>query len=258
VPSSHPTQLRQGPDDDGGRRMRTTEIDYQADGRRMVGYLAAPDGGARARGSVLICHEAFGRSATTNAKAEALAALGYVAFAVDYLGDGRVLDDFAALRPLLEGMRGDPALTRAIAQAGLDVLLAQPEADASRVAAIGYCFGGTMALELARGGADVKAVVGFHSGLATTSPAVAGNFHAKVLACIGADDAGIPPEQRAAFEDEMRTAGVDWQLHLYGGVVHSFTSPDAAAHGNPMLKYDAAADRRSWAAMLALFDDALA
>ena len=147
---------------------------------------------------------------------------------------------------------------RAIAGAALAVLAAQPETDAGRLAAIGYCFGGTTALELARSGADVKAVVGFHSGLATARPQDAKNIKAKVLVQLGADDPLIPPEQRAVFEAEMRAGGVDWRMNLYGGAEHSFTNPDASAFGRPGIKYDATTDRRSWRAMLDTFDEAFA
>ena len=124
--------------------------------------------------------------------------------------------------------------------------------DPDRLAAIGYCFGGTMSLELARSGAPLAAVVGFHSGLATPHPEDAANITGKVLVCIGADDPIIPPEQRLGFEDEMRAAGVDWQMHVYGGAVHSFTNPTADG-SNPAIRYDQHADERSWLAMQGLF-----
>ena len=115
-----------------------------------------------------------------------------------------------------------------------------------------------MALELARGGAALAAVVGFHGGLATSRPEDASAIRARVLACIGADDPTIPPEQRADFEREMTAGRVDWQLHVYGGVVHSFTNPDADLGGRPEVsRYDAAADARSWAAMRQLFAETL-
>ncbi len=132
----------------------------------------------------------------------------------------------------------------------------RPEVDQTRIAAIGFCFGGTMALELARSGAPVAGVVGFHSGLATAAPQDAQNIKGKILVCIGADDPGIPAEQRSAFEREMREGKVDWQMKLYGGVVHSFTDPEADGRGNPeRARYDARADRRSWAEMRAFFDE---
>ena len=111
------------------------------------------------------------------------------------------------------------------------MLKAQKEVDAERLAAIGYCFGGTTALEIGRAGADVKAIVGFHSGLVTVRPQDARNIKGKVLVCIGADDPIIPPEQRAAFETEMKAAGIDWRLQLYGGAGHSFTNPAADSRG---------------------------
>jgi dienelactone hydrolase len=148
----------------------------------------------------------------------------------------------------------NPEATRARARGGFDALVTRSEVDTARIAAIGYCFGGTMALELARSGAPLSAAIGFHSGLATARPQDARNIKGKVLACIGADDPGIPPEQRMAFEQEMRAAGVDWQMHLYGGVVHSFTNPAADKLGQPdFARYDAGADARSWSAMMALF-----
>ena len=117
-----------------------------------------------------------------------------------------------------------------------------------------------MSLELARSGADLKAVVGFHSGLATSAPKTeAGTIKPRILVCIGADDPMIPPEQRAAFEAEMREAGVDWQMHLYGNTVHSFTNPEAARRGMPeAIRYGAEADARSWASLQELFSETLA
>lgn len=157
--------------------------------------------------------------------------------------------------PMIE----NPAGTRARAQGSLDALLAQPEVDRAKIAAIGYCFGGTMALELARAGAAIAAVAGFHSGLVTARAEDARNIRGKVLVCIGADDPGIPPDQRATFEQEMCDGGVDWRVHLYGGVVHSFTNTEAAKLGRPeFARYDAGADARSWSEMIALFDEVFA
>jgi dienelactone hydrolase len=149
--------------------------------------------------------------------------------------------------------REDPQRARAIATAGLDVLRGEARTDADRLAAIGYCFGGTLSLELARGGADLKAVVGFHSGLAPTRPDDARNIRGKVLMLIGADDPIVDNAQRRDFEEEMRDAGVDWQLHVYGGAVHSFTNPRASGANLPGIAYDERTDRRSWQAMLDLF-----
>jgi dienelactone hydrolase len=229
------------------------DIEYVHDGVRMVGQLAVDDGRAGTRPAVLVSHDAMGISDHPKRTARRLAELGYVALAIDYHGGGTTLPP-DEIGPRLGALMGDAVKTRAVARAGLDALLASPYADASKAAAIGYCFGGTLSLELARGGADLAAVVGFHSGLATDHPQDAANITGKVLVCIGADDPIIPPEQRLAFEEEMRAAGVDWQLHLYGGAVHSFTNP-LADGSNPALRYDTVADERSWHSMLTLFGE---
>ncbi len=231
--------------------MRSTDIEYVHEGIRLVGRLVVDDDTPGRRPAVLIAHDAAGLGDHPRDTARRLAELGYVAFALDYHGDGALLPP-EQIGERLGQLVGDPDRIRALARAGLDVLLASEYTDPARVAAIGYCFGGTLSLELARSGAELSAVVGFHSGLATSRPEDAGNITGHVLVCIGADDPIIPPEQRADFEEEMRAAGVDWQMHLYGGAVHSFTNPSADG-SMPAIKYDEHADTRSWQAMLNLF-----
>lgn len=235
--------------------MKIEDIAYEADGVRMVGMLAVDEDRPGRRPGVLVCHEGGGLTEHAKRIARRLADLGYVAFALDYFGDGRPPADSAQIMPRIMAWRADPSGIRIRAAAALEVLKSQPQTDLSRLAAIGYCFGGTTSLELARAGADLKAVVGFHSGLATTRQQDAANITGKVLVAIGADDPIIPPEERLAFEREMTAAGVDWRLHLYGGASHSFTNPNAAAFGRAGFDYHAASDRRSWAAMLDLFDE---
>jgi dienelactone hydrolase len=235
--------------------MQGSDIEYVHNGRRYLGYMAVPDG-ADVRAGVLIAHEGFGLDDHAKQRATRLAELGYVAFALDYYGDGQPVPP-AEARERLAPLRSSPELARALAQAGLAVLLAEPRVDPKRIAAIGYCFGGTLMLELARGGADLKAIVGFHSGLATTQPGDAAAITAKVLVCIGADDPLIPPEQRADFEAEMRAGNVDWRMNLLGGAVHSFTNPNADQHRVDAIKYHAPSDRRSWNAMLDLFAETI-
>jgi dienelactone hydrolase len=230
--------------------VRTEQIEYEVDGTAMIGHLAVGDG-TGTRPGILVAHEGPGLDQHARDVADRLARLGYVAFALDYCGGGTPLPRdqlMGRLGPLM----GDPDRIRALAQAGLDVLLAQPEVDGSRIAAMGFCFGGTMALELARSGADVKATIGFHSGLGTARPDDAANIRGVVLVCIGTEDPIIPPDQRAAFEDEMRAGGVDWRMELYGGAAHSFTNPTASAANMPGVEYHEPSDRRSWASMLAL------
>jgi dienelactone hydrolase len=143
--------------------METKDIEYQADGMRAVGYLALPDGSDK-RPGVLVCHEGPGIDDHAKGRARRIAdELGYVAFALDYIGNGERLADLQQTMARLGPLMNDPLKTRAIGQAGLDILTSQERVDTGRLAAIGYCFGGTMSLELARGGAPLKAVVGFHS-----------------------------------------------------------------------------------------------
>jgi dienelactone hydrolase len=234
--------------------VRTNEIEYEVDGTTMIGHLAVDDGQSGARPAVLVCHEGPGLDEHAIGRADRLAEMGYVAFALDYHGGGKPLpmpEVMSRLGPLM----GDPLKIRQLGTGGLDVLLAQPETDRSQVAAIGFCFGGTMALELARGGADLKAVVGFHSGLATARPEDAKNITGSVLVCIGAEDPLIPPDQRRAFEEEMRAGGVDWRMNLYGGAAHSFTNPNASRMGMAGIEYHAPTDERSWRAMVDFFDE---
>ncbi len=235
--------------------MLTRNITYRADGLAMDAQLFFEPGPGRKPG-ILVYPEGHGLNQHALSRAERLAGMGYVALACDLHGERKLYKDISEARPTLTMLRNDVARTRARAQGGLDALRACPEVDPDKIAAIGFCFGGTMALELARGGAAIAGVVGFHSGLATAAPQDAKNIKAKILVCIGADDPAIPPEQRRAFEDEMRAGQVDWQMTLFGGVVHSFTNPDADKAGRPeMLRYDAAADARSWRQMSGLFDE---
>ena len=233
----------------------TRDISYEADGRTMVGTLALPDGTDR-RPGVLVCHEGPGLDDHARSRAVRLAEeLGYVAFALDYHGDGKPITDRAQMMARIGELRADPPRARATGTAGLDILRAEPRTDSDRLAAIGYCFGGTLSLELARGGADLKAVVGFHSGLSTVRPEDARNITGKVLALIGADDPIVNNDERRAFEEEMRAGGVDWQLVVYGGAVHSFTNQRASMVDIPGIAYHEPTDRRSWGAMLDLFGE---
>src|SRR5271170_426942 len=231
-----------------GAPMATTrDITYEADGRTMIGTLALPDNavGDDQRPGVLVCHEGPGLDDHARERAGRIAdELGYVAFALDYHGDGKPITDREQMMARIGELRSDPARAFAVGSAGLDILRAEPRCDPARLAAIGFCFGGTLSLELARGGADLKAVVGFHSGLSTVRPEDARNIGGKVLALIGADDPIVDNDERRSFEEEMRAGGVDWQLVAYGGAVHSFTNEQASMVDIPGIAYDEATDRR--------------
>ncbi len=239
--------------------MRRETLAYQADGLTMKSELFfEPNSGSRP--GVLVYPEAYGLNKHALERAERLASLGYVALACDLHGEAQVVEDLGVSIGMLGALYADPSKTRARAAGGLRALATRPEVDAARIGAIGFCFGGTMGLELARSGADIKAVVGFHSGLATVAPkSDAKAIKARVLVCIGGDDPFIPIDQRAGFEGEMRDAGVDWQVIVYGNTVHSFTNPAASNANRPgAVRYSAVADRRSWKAMQDLFVEAFA
>jgi dienelactone hydrolase len=233
--------------------VQTKVVEYRQGDAVLEGYLAWDDAVQGQRPGVLVVHEWTGLGDYAKARARKLAAMGYVAFAVDMYGKG--------IRPKTPEEAGaqagiykkDRALMRARMQAGLDVLRGDPMCDPKRVAAIGYCFGGTCVLELARSGPDIAGVVSFHGGLDTPTPTDAKNIKCKVLVLHGGDDPHVPRKDVAAFEDEMRAGGVDWQLVIYGGAVHSFTNPDAGNDKAKGVAYDANADRRSWEAMKGFF-----
>lgn len=235
--------------------MHTESISYNVAGTQYIGYLALEPAGSGRRPGVLICHEGFGLSPDIKDRAQRLAEIGYIAFAVDYIGGGQVLADLPAVMAKLGQLGSDVDHLRALGRAGLDVLLARPEVDPARVAATGYCFGGTFALELARSGAPLACVCGFHCGLETSRPDDARNIRGKVLVCIGSEDPLVTPQQRQAFEAEMRAAKVDWRLHLHGNAVHGFTNQGAGALGVSAVQYHAPTDERSWRAMRDLFDE---
>jgi dienelactone hydrolase len=231
--------------------MHSEDIEYAIDGVRYVGHMATPEGDD-VRPAVLVCHEGPGMTEHPRHRARRLAEeVGYVAFALDYWGDGAPLPPDEVM-PKLGALMADQATTRRRALAGLDLLLAHPRADPERVGAMGYCFGGTMSLELGRAGAEVHAIVGFHSGLANATPADAANISGKVLVCIGVDDPIIPASQRAAFEAEMNDADVDWQMILYSNAGHSFTN-QMADGSRPGFQYHEPSDLRSWRAMVDFF-----
>lgn len=234
--------------------MTGTKVAYTAEGIEFVGTLFTPAGSGPAPG-VLVAHESPGVTEHTLKAAERLAELGFVALATDYQGGGQVVTDPREMMRRFEWFMADPAHIRARMGAALEALKAQPRVDAARLAAVGYCYGGAAALELARGGADLKAVVGYHSTLTTVRPEDAANIKGAALVHIGADDPAVPAEQCAAFQQEMTKAGVDWRLMLYGRTGHSFTNPEAGTWGRPGFAYSAAADRRSWAATKDLFEE---
>jgi dienelactone hydrolase len=236
--------------------MQARDIDYRCDDINLRGYLALDENTDRKRPGVLVFHEGLGLGEFAMERARRLAELGYVALAADMFGDRRQASNLQQIATLVGGLRAEPEKLRARGRAALTTLAALPQVDADRLAAIGFCFGGSVVLELAREGADLKAVVSFHGVLATKMPAQPGRVKASVLVCTGVDDPLAPPEQLTDFENEMRAGGVkDWQIIAYGNTLHGFTNP--AADGSMMRTalYNEQADRRSWASMKSLFDE---
>jgi len=229
-------------------------VEYRQGDAVLEGTLAYDDATGSKRPAVLVVHEWKGPGQYTRERARQLAELGYIALAADIYGKGVRPATHEEAGQVSGIYRNDRALLRARVRAGLDVLVSHPLADPARVAAIGYCFGGTSVLELARSGADVKGVVSFHGGLGTSEPARPGQVKAKVLVLTGADDPHVKPEDVKALEEEMKAAGADCRVIAYPGAVHSFTVPEAGDDPSTGVAYNAEADRRSWDEMKAFFE----
>lgn len=225
----------------------TRLVDYRDGDLVFEGKLAWDDDIAGPRPGVLVAHTIRGRSQFEESKAELLAAMGYTGFAIDVYGKDAIGSEFDHCREMMESLRSERAvLQRRLLQA-VQALRDQAEVDASRIAAMGYCFGGLCALDIARTGEPLAGVVSFH-GLFDAPGNTAGNrIRARILALHGWDDPLATPEQAVAFGEELSSMGADWQLHCYGNVRHAFTNPAADA-SNGVTVYNDAADRRSWAA----------
>lgn len=232
------------------------EVQYSAGGVTLKGYLAFDDAVKGKRPGVLVVHEWWGHNDYARKRARMLAELGYTALAVDMYGDGKQAghpDD--AGRFAGEVSRNMP-VAKARFLAALNFLKSDPTVDADKIAAIGYCFGGGIALNMARSGVDLEGVVSFHGSLGTENPARPGVVKARVLVCHGAADELVTPEQVEAFKNEMSGAGVDYTFLAYEGAKHSFTNPDAdrfAKEFGLSVGYNAQADQISWVDMQEFF-----
>ena len=234
--------------------IHTETVDYKQGDTTLEGFLAYDDSISGKRPGVLVVHQWQGITDYEKMRARMLAQMGYVAFCADIYGKGvrpKTVQEAGAIAGKFRG--GDRSLLRARVNAGLDELKQNELVDTSRVAAIGYCFGGTTVLELARSGAQLNGVVSFHGGLDSHAPADAKNIKCKVLVLAGANDPFQKPDDLQAFEKEMRDAQVDWQITFYGGAVHAFTQPDVDKDNLPGAKYNERADKRSWQAMQDFF-----
>jgi dienelactone hydrolase len=236
--------------------VRSELVTYKQGDAELKGFLAWDDAVEGRRPAVLLVPEWWGLNDYIRKRAEQVASLGYVVLAADIYGNGRSTRDPKEARGLSGSfLKGDRTLLRERASAGLQTLLDNPLADRERVAAMGYCFGGTTVLELARSGAPLGGVVCFHGRLDTPYPGKDRQIRAKVLVLNGADDPNVPLKQIAAFEDEMRSHGVDWQMILYGGAVHSFTNPASGSRPSTGAAYNEKADQRSWEHLKLFFSE---
>lgn len=234
---------------------------YKAGEFTMQGYLSYDDSIAGKRPGILVVHEWWGHNEYARERARMLAGLGYTALAVDMYGDGKQADHPDDAGKFAAEVRQNMTGAAERFGAALEVLQKHPTVDAERVAAIGYCFGGGVVLEMARQGLDLDAVVSFHGSLATGNPAAPGVVKARILVCDGADDKMVTPEQIQAFFKEMKAAGADYTFISYPGAKHSFTNPGADIYAekfNIPVGYNAAADKKSWHDMQEFLKDTFA
>ncbi len=233
--------------------IKSEPIEYKEGTTTFEGVLFYDDADTAPRRTVLVCHEWWGLNDYAKKRAEQLAQMGYVAFAVDMYGKGVQAKTMEEAGKMATALKDDRATLRARINAALTALKARKEVDPKKIAAIGYCFGGTTALELARSGADIVGVVSFHGGLSTPTPEDAKNIKAKILACAGGDDPFVKLEEVHEFIQEMKAGNVNYQIDLYGGAVHGFTNPAAGNDPSKGMAYNEQADHRSWEAMKSFF-----
>jgi dienelactone hydrolase len=234
-------------------KIHTEAVEYKDGDTILEGYLAYDDSAKEKRPGVVVVHEWWGLNDYAKGRAEELAGLGYVAFAIDMYGKGVRAKTAEEAAKLAGVYRADRNLMRRRAAAGLEVLKKYPLTDTRRIAAIGYCFGGGVVLEMARAGTDIAGVVSFHGNLENPNPADAENIRASVLVLHGADDPFVKPEQVDAFWEEMKKTPADWQINIYSGAVHSFTNPASGNDPSKGLAYNEKAAKRAWSAMKLFF-----
>ena len=224
-------------------------VSYESGGLTLKGYLAYDDSIAGKRPGVLVVHEWWGQNEYVERRAVMLAELGYTALALDMYGDGKVAEHPDDAGKFATAVRQNMPAAAERFKAAMRLLQNHPTVDPDHIAAIGYCFGGGVVLEMARLGLDLDAVVSFHGSLATANPASPGMVKARILVCDGADDKMVGPDQIKAFHLEMRNAGADYKFVSYPGARHSFTNPAADSYAEKFgipVGYNAEADQRSW------------
>ncbi len=238
--------------------VKTREVEYTQGGTTLRGLIAWDDAVKEKRPGVLVVHEWWGHNEHVRNQARRLAEAGYVGFALDLYGKGKVTGHPKEAEAFMQEAMKDPAALAARFTAAIDQLKQDSHVDPEKIAALGYCFGGAVALEMVRSGADLDAVVTFHGLLATKSPAKPGQVKARILVFTGDEDPMVPAAQVAAFETEMKNANITYRVVHFPNARHAFTNPDAAKAGMDALHYDRSADRESWTKTLAFLKDVFA
>ena len=238
--------------------IRGEPVEYSAGGTTMKGYLAYDDGHSEKRPGILVVHEWWGHDEYARRRARMLAELRYVALAVDMYGEGKKAQHPDDAAKFSGEIRKNMDLGRERFLAARKVLQGHRFTDPGRIGAIGYCFGGSVVLQMARDGMDLEGAVSFHGGLTTTSPAKPGAVKARVLVLTGGDDKFAPPGQVEDFQKEMKAARADFRVVSYPGALHGFTNPDADGYAkkfNMPIGYNADADAKSWSEMQKFFKE---
>ena len=241
----------------GSATVKTREIEYRQGDTVLQGFIAWDDAARGKRPGVLVVHEWWGHNEHARNQARRLAEAGYVGFALDMYGKGKVTTHPQDAQAFVSEATKDPAVLAARFNAALEQLKRDPHVDTGRIAAIGYCFGGAVVLDMARAGAPLAAVATFHGALATKTAAQPGKVKARILVLAGGADPFVPPEQIDTFKREMQAAGARFDVVVYPGAKHGFTNPSAGQYGMEQLAYNAEANQQSWAAMLTLFKEVL-
>jgi dienelactone hydrolase len=236
----------------------TRNIPYEHRGEPFQGYLAYDDTVTGKRPGVLVVHEYYGLNDYTRTRAQQLASLGYVAFALDMFGKGRVAESPDEARKLKDAVSENVETWQSLAKAGLEILMKDPRVGPDRVAAIGYCFGGSTIQQLAYTGAPIRGLVSFHGSPIPPPEKAASLVKAKFLICHGAIDPLVSDAQLHHYLAAMKQSGLDWQMIFYSGAKHAFTNPDSDKRGSDNVAYNEAADRRSWSHMKQFFDEIFA
>jgi dienelactone hydrolase len=238
--------------------LKSETVEYKDGDTALKGFLVYDDALEGKRPGVIVVHEWWGLNDYAKQRAEMLAELGYVAFAVDMYGEERVTEHGEDAKAWMTQITQNVEAWQKRAQLGLDVLKTHELVDTDYTAAVGYCFGGATVMQMAYAGADLDGVVSFHGSLPPATETQQKNIEAKVLVAHGEADGFVPPERVVAFKQALDAADADWQMVTYGGARHAFTNPRADEYGMDGLKYDEKADERSWALMQSFLDEVFA